>query len=53
MCVEFPSFFWKDVECSKNPGKDGKAPIVSWTGIKCSRVVFLHLTVIELPDIVC
>ena len=45
--------FGKMSNVLKNPGKDGKAPIVSWTGIKCSRVVFLHLTVIELPDIVC
>jgi hypothetical protein len=45
--------FGKMPNVLKNPGKDVKAPIVSWTGIECSTVVFLHLTVIQLPDIVC
>ena len=44
--------FGKMPNVLKNPGKDGKVPTVSWTGIEYSGTACLHLTVVRVPDVV-
>ena len=51
MCDKFPGLFWKDGECSRNPGIDDKISTVFWMGIECFRVACLHLIIVGVPDV--